>query len=35
MPARERLEWFTRLSHELLSDFREVEDNFKYIIGTS
>jgi hypothetical protein len=28
---RERLEWFTRLSHELLSDFREVEDNFKYI----
>ena len=28
---RERLDWFTRLSHELLSDFREVEDNFKYI----
>jgi len=28
---RERLEWFTRLSHELLSDFREVEDNFKHI----
>jgi hypothetical protein len=28
---RERLEWFTRLSHELLSDFREVEDNFKTI----
>ncbi|HEY4288870.1 MAG TPA: DUF3375 domain-containing protein [Puia sp.] len=28
---RERLEWFTRLSHELLSDFREVEDNFKFI----
>src|SRR5258708_1726878 len=28
---RERLEWFTRLSHELLSDFREVEYNFKYI----
>ncbi|HVW61079.1 MAG TPA: DUF3375 domain-containing protein [Puia sp.] len=28
---RERLEWVTRLSHELLSDFREVEDNFKYI----
>jgi hypothetical protein len=28
---KERLEWFTRLSHELLSDFREVEDNFKYI----
>ena len=28
---RERLEWFTRLSHELLSDFREVEDNFKLI----
>ncbi len=27
----ERLEWFTRLSHELLSDFREVEDNFKHI----
>jgi hypothetical protein len=25
---RERLEWFTRLGHELLSDFREVEDNF-------
>jgi len=31
---RERLEWFTRLSHELLSDFREVEDNFKYIHRT-
>src|ERR1700743_3198012 len=30
-PLKERLEWFTRLSHELLSDFREVEDNFKYI----
>ena len=28
---RERLEWFTRLSHELLSDFREVEDDFKHI----
>ena len=28
---RERLDWFTRLSHELLSDFREVEDNFKFI----
>ena len=28
---RERLDWFTRLSHELLGDFREVEDNFKYI----
>jgi len=28
---RERLDWFTRLSHGLLSDFREVEDNFKYI----
>ncbi|HEV2483742.1 MAG TPA: DUF3375 domain-containing protein [Puia sp.] len=28
---RERLEWFVRLSHELISDFREVEDNFKYI----
>ncbi len=28
---RERLEWFTRLSHELLSDFREVEENFKFI----
>src|ERR1700722_130267 len=28
---RERLDWFTRLSHELLSDFREVEDNFKLI----
>ncbi len=28
---QERLEWFTRLSHELLSDFREVEDNFKSI----
>src|SRR5580698_3534180 len=28
---RERLDWFTRLSHELISDFREVEDNFKYI----
>ncbi len=28
---RERLDWFTRLSHELLSDFREVEDNFKHI----
>ena len=28
---RERLDWFTRLSHELVSDFREVEDNFKYI----
>src|SRR5258708_40275587 len=28
---RERLEWLTRISHELLSDFREVEDNFKYI----
>jgi len=28
---RERMEWFTRLSHELLSDFREVEDNFKHI----
>jgi hypothetical protein len=28
---RERLEWFTRLSQELLSDFREVEDNFKTI----
>src|ERR1700722_10835771 len=28
---RERLDWFTRLGHELLSDFREVEDNFKYI----
>jgi hypothetical protein len=27
----EKLEWFTRLSHELLSDFREVEDNFKFI----
>src|ERR1700748_692066 len=31
---QERLEWFTRLSHELLSDFREVEDNFKYIHRT-
>lgn len=28
---RERLEWFVRISHELISDFREVEDNFKYI----
>jgi hypothetical protein len=28
---KERLEWFTRLCHELLSDFREVEDNFKQI----
>jgi hypothetical protein len=28
---RERLDWFTRLSHELLGDFREVEDNFKHI----
>ena len=28
---QERLEWFTRLCHELLSDFREVEDNFKQI----
>ncbi|HVU97198.1 MAG TPA: DUF3375 domain-containing protein [Puia sp.] len=28
---RERMEWFVRLSHELISDFREVEDNFKYI----
>jgi hypothetical protein len=29
--VQERLEWFTRLSYELLSDFREVEDNFKQI----
>jgi len=28
---KERLDWFTRLSYELLSDFREVEDNFKHI----
>lgn len=28
---RERMEWFVRISHELISDFREVEDNFKYI----
>lgn len=27
----ERLDWFIRLSYELLSDFREVEDNFKGI----
>lgn len=29
--VQERLDWFTRLSYELLSDFREVEDNFKQI----
>ncbi|ASZ10368.1 DUF3375 domain-containing protein [Chitinophaga pendula] len=29
--VQERLEWFTRLCYELLSDFREVEDNFKQI----
>ncbi len=29
--VQERLDWFTRLAHELLSDFREVEDNFKQI----
>ena len=29
--VQERMEWFTRLGHELLSDFREVEDNFKQI----
>jgi hypothetical protein len=29
--VQERLEWFTRLSYELLSDFREVEDNFRQI----
>lgn len=29
--VQERMEWFTRLSYELLSDFREVEDNFRQI----
>ncbi|WP_127127656.1 DUF3375 domain-containing protein [Pseudoflavitalea rhizosphaerae] len=29
--VKERLDWFIRLSYELLSDFREVEDNFKGI----
>jgi hypothetical protein len=29
--VQERLELFTRLSYELISDFREVEDNFKQI----
>ncbi|MFL9485493.1 DUF3375 domain-containing protein [Chitinophagaceae bacterium LWZ2-11] len=29
--VQERLELFTRLCYELLSDFREVEDNFKQI----
>lgn len=29
--VQERIDWFTRLSYELLSDFREVEDNFKQI----
>jgi hypothetical protein len=29
--VQERLELFTRLCYELISDFREVEDNFKHI----
>jgi hypothetical protein len=29
--VQERLELFTRLSYELINDFREVEDNFKQI----
>lgn len=29
--VKERMEWFTRVGYELLSDFREVEDNFRQI----